>query len=103
MRELSIAICLAVGACNSVSATSEDAPPMEDCAVPGDEDDNGAADCGDLACANAPVCQAMCADGVRNGLETDVDCGGLCARCELGEACAVDTDCTASSICDRQQ
>jgi hypothetical protein len=42
-----------------------------------------------------------CADHVRNGTETDVDCGGgapSCVRCADGAACAVDGDC-ASAIC----
>jgi hypothetical protein len=41
----------------------------------------------------------MCVDGVKNGTETDVDCGGLdCAKCALGKICLVATDC-ASSVC----
>ena len=40
-----------------------------------------------------------CSDGLRNGDESDVDCGGAtCARCPGGRACFDDTDCT-SSVC----
>lgn len=42
-----------------------------------------------------------CADGVQNGDETDIDCGGVsavgmdgpCERCEDGSKCVVDSDC----------
>lgn len=46
-------------------------------------------------------CQApTCTDGVRNGGETDVDCGGPeCNRCEAGRSCSVDDDCL-SDDCD---
>jgi LruC domain-containing protein len=39
-----------------------------------------------------------CDDGVHNGTETDVDCGGGCGLCELGQACGANTDC-ASARC----
>jgi len=48
------------------------------------------------------TCQAAtCDDGVRNGVETDVDCGNAagCGRCDLGASCDGDDDCI-SSMCD---
>ena len=41
-----------------------------------------------------------CVDQVKNGSETDVDCGGsgLCPACAATKACAVPTDC-ASQVC----
>ena len=40
-----------------------------------------------------------CADGVKNGTETDVDCGGLsCPPCAAGHVCNVILDCS-SHIC----
>jgi hypothetical protein len=46
------------------------------------------------------LCQAAnCADGVRNGNETAVDCGGgTCPGCNTGQGCVVDRDC-ASTVC----
>lgn len=41
---------------------------------------------------------ASCADGTRNGDETDVDCGGSCPRCSLGKNCLTRDDCD-SAIC----
>jgi|SRR5579871_6080203 len=44
-----------------------------------------------------------CSDGVVDGNETDIDCGGSCAACGLGRRCLVGSDCTtgncAGGIC----
>jgi hypothetical protein len=53
-------------------------------------------DCESSVCpAQSKVCQPPRPDdGVQNGGESDVDCGGPYApRCELGKKCAADTDC----------
>jgi hypothetical protein len=53
-------------------------------------------DCQSGVCgAQSNLCQApSCADGVRNGDETGVDCGGSCAkRCGPGQGCQVGEDC----------
>ena len=34
-----------------------------------------------------------CADGIKNGTETDVDCGGSCGACPIDSACAQSSDC----------
>src|SRR5262245_13149230 len=40
----------------------------------------------------------LCGNGVMNGTETDVDCGGLtCPQCRLGARCAVDGDCRSGA------
>lgn len=42
---------------------------------------------------------ATCSDGVRNGNETDVDCGGpSCPKCADGRACVAGSDCV-SGVC----
>ncbi|MGE0788166.1 MAG: DUF4215 domain-containing protein [Sandaracinaceae bacterium] len=58
-------------------------------------------------CAGGGICNASgtcviptCTDGVQNGDETDVDCGGGCApttTCDDGEGCSVAGDCTSGS------
>lgn len=49
------------------------------------------------ACVEIP---ASCHDGVKNGGETDVDCGGSCgAACEVGRGCAQGRDCE-SNVCE---
>jgi len=41
----------------------------------------------------------LCTDGVHNGLETAIDCGGpFCADCPNGDGCLVPTDCQ-SGVC----
>ncbi|MCA9514008.1 MAG: hypothetical protein KC635_03615, partial [Myxococcales bacterium] len=51
---------------------------------------------GEAVCAAA---LAGCYDGLLTGSETDVDCGGGCTPCDVGDACVVDSDC-ASGRCD---
>lgn len=61
-------------------------------------------DCSSNACdASSLTCVSnQCADHQKDGLETDVDCGGgICAACGLTLHCGVDTDCS-SNACDAQ-
>ncbi len=41
----------------------------------------------------------QCENGVQDGAETDLDCGGECAGCNDGAKCAADTDCV-SGFCN---
>ena len=42
----------------------------------------------------APRPPPTCSDAVKNGKETDVDCGGpLCAQCASGKGCSTSSDC----------
>jgi hypothetical protein len=43
-------------------------------------------------------CQVQCQDGVKDGMETDVDCGANCEPCRQGKGCKANSDC-ASAIC----
>ena len=45
-------------------------------------------------CAITPACT----DQIRNGDETDVDCGGSCDQCGDGKRCTLDSDC-ANNYC----
>ena len=75
---------------------------------------SGCGACGDgLGCGDAGDCasgvcnaathqcaSATCADGVRNGSESALDCGGTCeANCADGAGCGVAGDCQ-SGVCD---
>ena len=57
-----------------------------------------------LPCANGGRCRAgscsvTCSDGLKNGTETGVDCGGTCPnKCGVGQGCVSRPDC-ASAIC----
>ncbi len=56
------------------------------------------ADCTSGVCVGN-VCQApTCSDGVKNGTETDVDCGGVsCPDCALNKLCLINGDCLTGS------
>jgi hypothetical protein len=58
------------------------------------------ADCASGVC-DAPTSKCLaagCKDGVKNGTETDVDCGGgACDACGPDKACAGDADCKGGS------
>ncbi len=54
----------------------------------------------DDACSNTCDQLATCEDGLHNGLESDVDCGGPnCAGCLDGETCEAGNDC-GSTFCE---
>src|SRR5262245_53885504 len=38
-----------------------------------------------------------CMDSRQNGDESDVDCGGSCARCPDGNKCSIDGDCLSGA------
>ena len=52
-----------------------------------DGNDDDSDECTSL-CA-APTCD----DGIKSGDESDLDCGGSCDACDLGQLCAGDDDC----------
>src|SRR5262249_42683140 len=54
--------------------------------------------CADGRCTTTQPA-ATCFDRVRNGDETDVDCGGTCGACSAGATCAVAGDCQTPT-CD---
>lgn len=57
----------------------------------------------ELTYVNCKILPALppCANGVKDGIETDVDCGGngTCDRCQKDQACIIDSDCAAKK-CD---
>jgi hypothetical protein len=57
-------------------------------------------DCTSFICdPTAKTCSApSCTDKVKNGIETDVDCGGSCGKCLYGKTCGVPQDCQ-SGVC----
>ena len=63
-------------------------------------------DCTSNACDGQTfTCDAnQCFDNKKDGSETDVDCGGnnSCARCNVGLACLVSSDCAIGHICNPQ-
>ena len=56
-------------------------------------------DCTSGICDAGLHCQkAACKDKIKNGDETDIDCGGSCSPCPYGRKCGANTDC-ASRAC----
>ncbi len=79
---LRIALALAVLACGSP------APAVVDAGV-----DSAIAD---ASSADQSSDAGTCTDGVKDGAETDVDCGGpSCPTCKDGRACVTETDCVS--------
>jgi len=71
--------------------------PLPDAEAPGVD-----AGTGDVDAANGDGGPALakCDDGVRNGQETDVDCGGGCVPCAQCMRCKVAADCETSQCAD---
>ncbi len=65
---------------------------------PGEQCDDGNNLPGDGCDSNCQL-EPSCNDGLSNGDETGVDCGGSCAGCADGEPCLVNGDCSSNS-CD---
>ncbi|MBK9259754.1 MAG: DUF4215 domain-containing protein [Polyangiaceae bacterium] len=60
---------------------------------------NVATDCTSLVCTSNKCVSPACVDTVKNGTETDVDCGGAdCAPCTDGLVCSIASDCM-SGVC----
>jgi hypothetical protein len=57
-------------------------------------------DCQSSVCSSSLCVTAQCNDGVQNGSETDLDCGGsgACVRCDIGKKCNLSSDCK-TGIC----
>src|SRR6187402_3960469 len=55
------------------------------------------ADCASGVCLAGTCVAPSCSDGVRNGRESDVDCGEACSpsRCSSGNQCSFDEDCNS--------
>ncbi len=61
------------------------------------------ADCDAVKCdtVQKKCLAATSSDGLKNGTETDVDCGGNAApKCAQGKACLADDDCAGNVTCD---
>ena len=56
-----------------------------------------ASDCESLVCTGGTCQAASCTDSVKNGEESDVDCGGTtCSGCPVGKGCKISGDCATN-------
>lgn len=111
--------------CDAVSKKCENPPVAETCNDNIKNQDETDVDCGGTkcsaclemkACTQASDCQssncdvgksdkcvavnvATCADGIKNQDESDLDCGGSCPACNIGQQCQRPSDCS-NMICD---
>ena len=86
-----LAWAAAVAACSSAEPThTED----DDGGVITRRDGSAGDDAGDPG-DPLPDPKPTCADGIKNGDETDVDCGGSCPACKQGEGCVATKDCVS--------
>ncbi|MFT3771770.1 MAG: DNRLRE domain-containing protein [Minicystis sp.] len=91
----------AVGACdpgfadcdgNAANGCETDLDSVQSCGACG-------AVCASGVCVNGTCHAPTCNDGVHNGAETSLDCGGpSCPACALGQTCQAASDCT-SGVC----
>lgn len=69
-----------------------DCPPVPNCL----EDGNCVLGCP----SQDPDClPESCSNGIKDGQESDVDCGGNCAKCDLDKKCLKNNDCS-SNVCE---
>lgn len=92
-----IAIFGGVNGCSEVLGIDPWEDPAESSGGTQNTPEDGGVDSG--GDTNEDPSQATCANGEKDGIETDVDCGGdACGPCALGKVCATDADC-ASHYC----
>lgn len=81
------------------SSTSTPAPTSTPACFANGQACATASQCCSLAC-NMGTCVPSCSNGIQDGTETGVDCGGgSCPQCPLGGGCASGSDCVASTVC----
>jgi hypothetical protein len=94
-------ITCGTGACQvTISACANGQPQM---CVPGNSSpevcDGIDNDCDGMV-DEGGVCAATCTDGIQNGQETGVDCGGpICQPCGGGQGCLNNGDCAPGFVC----
>jgi hypothetical protein len=59
----------------------------------------GTLECGPTCDAFVTTACGKCDDQTKNGTETDVDCGGLCPKCDVGATCSGAADCASARCC----
>ncbi|MFM2152050.1 MAG: hypothetical protein RL199_485 [Pseudomonadota bacterium] len=57
------------------------------------------AHCASRVCSGGVCLGATTSDGVKNGSETDIDCGTTSARCGPGKSCLSDENCLTGFVC----
>jgi hypothetical protein len=72
-------------------------PPVDRCSDRVIDQDETDVDCGGATCH---ACSSpSCTNGIKDGFESEIDCGANCNGCALGEHCYDDDDCPAGRTC----
>ena len=87
--------------CTTATCSASTEYPADTCNGSGTCVDNGSITCGAGYICSGGKCQT-CSDGLKNGTETDIDCGGggSCAKCTNGKKCTVANDCSSNQCVD---
>jgi len=56
-------------------------------------------ECSSGKCSSNKCAEFTCGNSIQDSDETDIDCGGVCGRCQNNKECSVNSDCL-SSFCD---
>ncbi len=101
----SLALLATLAACKSNPTPEEATNVVPDAGVDAAPDAEApectkGADCPSGICNQTKrACEApTCTDGVKNGTESDLDCGGGCPPCAVAKRCATGSDCT-TAVC----
>ncbi len=98
-----LAACLFAAASACAERTCSEAIGCAGEVMPPERPDLGPQCWSDADCAEPTICTGgwcrvrPCIDGVRDGDETDIDCGGSCAPCGEGGGCVTASDCASAS------
>ncbi len=57
-------------------------------------------ECTSGICLAGKCAEPSCSDNVKNGLESDVDCGGNCGKCINDQSCNANSDCASNTCSD---
>jgi hypothetical protein len=87
--------------CSTATCSSAVESPADLCNGSGSCVDSGTKACGGTYVCSGSKCQT-CTDSLKNGSETDVDCGGggVCGKCANGKKCNGAADCTSNNCID---
>jgi RHS repeat-associated protein len=89
-------LCCAAGECGGPSCSCSSAAQC----APGLDCSGGTCQSHCALNPHAPECiPATCSDGVKDGNETDVDCGGACPGCTTDHRCNTASDCGSGLVC----
>ena len=80
----------------AITEAPSKAPTIAPTSSPTDAPTTSPTDAPTLSPTTASPTQTLCKNGVKDGDETDVDCGGSCGRCVARKLCNIPSDCKSA-------